>query len=74
MVEIPTPAIEAEPSLPTHIMSIVGPIMLRLWLIIIGQEKDHRLPPILPFVQSLSCASLLTVNTLPFYQKPNLCT
>src|SRR3972149_2452375 len=50
----PTPAIEAEPNLPTHIMSMVGPSMLRLPPTIICQPNETRLPIILPFVQSLS--------------------
>src|SRR3990170_1383169 len=54
MPETPTPAIEAAPSLPTHIMSMVGPSILRLPLTIIGQPNETRLPTMLPLVQSLS--------------------
>ena len=50
----PTPAMEADPSLPTHIMSMVGPSILRLLLTIMGQDSSQRLRIILPFVQSLA--------------------
>jgi hypothetical protein len=62
MPDTPTPAIEAVPSLPTHIMSIAGPIMPMVLLINIGQDKDQRLPKMLPFVQSF-------VNLVPFLKE-----
>ncbi len=52
MPATPTPAMEADPSRPTHIMSTVWPTVYRLPLIIIGQESVRRLPRILPLVQS----------------------
>jgi hypothetical protein len=50
--EMPTPAIEAAPSLPTQIMSTVGPSVEREELTVMGQDRDQRLPIRLPCVQS----------------------
>ena len=52
MADTPTPAMEAAPSLPIQIMSMVGPSVLRVLPISIGQLRDIRLPKMLPFVQS----------------------
>jgi hypothetical protein len=65
MPETPTPAMAEGPSLPTQIMSMVGPIMLRLPPIIIGQPSDSRLPTVLPFVQSLVTRVPLVERLLP---------
>jgi len=52
MPATPTPAMAVEPSLPTHIMSMVGPSMFRLELTTIGQDILSRLLMMLPCVQS----------------------
>jgi hypothetical protein len=59
MLEMPTPAIEAEPSLPIHIMSMKGPSIMMLVLMVIGQARDQRLLVMLPFVQSRAIGDLL---------------
>jgi hypothetical protein len=52
MLEIPTPAMDADPSLPIHIMSMKGPSIMMLVLMVMGQARDQRLLVMLPFVQS----------------------
>ncbi len=53
----PTPAIEADPRLPTHIISMVGPSIMMTLLTVDGHVSVHRLPVMLPFVRSLSKAA-----------------
>jgi len=64
MPATPTPAIEAAPSFPTHIMSTVIPTAQKLSLIIIGQARPQRFRRMLPFVQSLSGEAPLTAKPL----------
>ena len=49
--DTPTAAIAVEPSLPTQIMSTVGPSMFTRLPIIIGHDRVKRLRRILPVTQ-----------------------
>ncbi len=59
MPEMPTPAMDADPSLPIHIMSMKGPSIMMLVLMVMGQARDQRLLVILPFVQSRAIGDFL---------------
>src|SRR3990172_2555068 len=52
MPEMPTPAIEAAPSLLTQNKSMKGPNVVMKLVISIGQYRAQRLPIMLPCVQS----------------------